>query len=126
MPRVKRGSKRRDRRKKILRLASGFYGAQGRLHRIAKLAVERSLLFSYRDRRVRKRDFRKLWITRINAAARINGLSYSQLMHGLSVAGIDLDRKVLADMAVTDPTGFGEIASKARAALAGAATGTAQ
>jgi large subunit ribosomal protein L20 len=125
VPRVKRGSKRRERRKKILKLASGFYGAQGRLHRIAKLAVERSLLFSYRDRRTRKRDFRRLWITRINAAARINGLSYSQLIHGLNVAGIELDRKVLADLAVTDAAGFSEVASKARTAL-GTATGTGQ
>ncbi len=117
MPRVKRGSKRRDRRKKILKRASGFYGAQGRLHGIARLAVERSLLFAYRDRRARRSDFRRLWITRINAAARLNGLSYSQLINGLSRVGVILDRKMLADLAVTDPAGFGEVASRAREAL---------
>lgn len=117
MPRVRRGNKRKDRRRKILRLASGYYGAKSRLHRIAKEAVDRSLRFAYRDRRVRKREFRKLWIIRINAAARANGLSYSQLMNGLGKAGVGLDRKVLADLAVTDPEGFAEVAGKARAAL---------
>ena len=117
MPRVKRGTKRKDRRKKILGLASGFYGGKGRLHRIAKLAVEKALGYSYRDRRARKRDFRRLWITRINAAARLNGLSYSQFIDGLKRAGIDLDRKVLADLAVVDPGGFSELAGKARSAL---------
>ena len=117
MPRVKRGTKRKDRRKKILRLASGFYGGQGRLHTIAKEAIEKSLGYAYRDRRARKRDFRRLWIARINAAARLNGLSYSQMISGLKRAGIDLDRKVLADLAVADPTGFSEVAGKARAAL---------
>ncbi|HKY33575.1 MAG TPA: 50S ribosomal protein L20 [Candidatus Polarisedimenticolia bacterium] len=117
MPRVKRGTKRKDRRKKILGLASGFYGGKSRMHRIAKQAVEKSLGYAYRDRRARKRDFRKLWIVRINAAARLNGLSYSQLMDGLRKAGIALDRKVLADLAVTDPAGFTEVAVRARGAL---------
>jgi large subunit ribosomal protein L20 len=117
VPRVKRGTKRKDRRKKILALASGFYGGKSRMHRIAKQAVEKSLGYAYRDRRVRKREFRKLWIVRINAAARINGMSYSELMHGLKQAGIELDRKVLADLAVTDPAGFSEVAGKARGAL---------
>ncbi len=117
MPRVKRGPKRKNRRQRILWLASGYYGAKSRLHRIAKLAVERSLVFAYRDRKVRRRDMRRLWIIRINAAARANGLSYSQLIHGLSLAGIVLDRKVLADMAVADPGGFAEVADRARAAL---------
>jgi len=117
VPRVKRGTKRKDRRKKILGLASGYYGAKGRLHTIAKEAIEKSLVYAYRDRRARKRDFRRLWITRINAAARLNGLSYSQLIDGLKKAGIDLDRKVLADLAVADPSGFTEVAGKARTAL---------
>jgi large subunit ribosomal protein L20 len=118
MPRVKRGTKRRQRRKKILRLAKGFYGAKGRLHRIAKLAVEKSLLSAYRDRRRRKRDFRRLWITRINAAARGHELSYSALMSGLRKANVALDRKILAELAVADPTGFAEVASLAKKALA--------
>lgn len=117
MPRVKRGTKRKNRRQRILWLASGYYGGKSRLHRVAKLAVERSLVFAYRDRRARRRDMRRLWIIRINAAARINGLSYSQLINGLSRSGIVLDRKVLADMAVADPGGFAEVAGKARAAL---------
>jgi len=122
MPRVKRGPKRKNRRQRILWLASGYYGAKSRLHRVAKLAVERSLVFAYRDRRTRRRDLRRLWIIRINAACRVNGLSYSQFIHGLSRAGIVLDRKVLADMAVADPGGFAEVAGRARAALdAGAA-----
>ena len=122
MPRVKRGSKRKNRRQRILWLASGYYGGKSRLHRVAKLAVERSLNFAYRDRRTRRRDLRRLWIIRINAACRVNGLSYSQFIHGLSRAGIVLDRKVLADMAVADPGGFAEVAGRARAALdAGAA-----
>ncbi|MFQ5701642.1 MAG: 50S ribosomal protein L20 [Acidobacteriota bacterium] len=116
MPRVKRGNKRKERRRKILKLARGYYGAKGRLHRIAKEAVDRSLRFAYRDRRARKRDFRRLWIVRINAAARLNGLSYSQLICGMNKAGIILDRKILSDMAVRDPEAFAEIAGKARAA----------
>jgi large subunit ribosomal protein L20 len=118
MPRVKRGTKRRQRRKKILRLAKGFYGAKGRLHRIAKLAVEKSLLSAYRDRRRRKRDFRRLWITRINAAARSHELSYSALMSGLRKANVALDRKILAELAIADPSGFAEVASLAKKTLA--------
>ncbi|MGH9867185.1 MAG: 50S ribosomal protein L20 [Candidatus Polarisedimenticolia bacterium] len=121
MPRVKRGTKRKDRRKKILALASGFYGGKSRMHRIAKQAVEKSLGYAYRDRRAKKRDMRRLWIIRINAAARLNGLSYSQLINGLKQAGITLDRKVLADLAVKDPAGFGEVAGKARAAIGSSA-----
>lgn len=117
MPRVKRGTKRKDRRRKILKRASGYYGAKGRLHRIAKEAVDKALGYAYRDRRARKRDFRRLWITRINAAARLNGISYSQLIDGLNRAGIELDRKVLADLAVADPAGFAEVADRAKAAL---------
>jgi large subunit ribosomal protein L20 len=117
MPRVKRGTKRRQKRKKILKLAKGFYGAKGRLHRIAKLAVEKSLVSAYKDRKRKKRDFRKLWITRINAAARIHEISYSNLMAGLKKANVGLDRKILAELAVVDPQGFGEVASVAKRAL---------
>src|SRR6185436_11167574 len=105
MPRVKRGNKRRLKRKKILRRAKGYYLAKSKLYRIAKQQVERSLAFATRDRRARKGDFRRLWIVRINAAARVHGVSYSALMHGLKSAGVLLDRKVLADLAVHDPAG---------------------
>lgn len=118
MARVKRGTKRRERRDKILKQARGYFGARSKLHRYAKLAVERSLQFSYRDRRARKRDFRRLWIVRINAAARLNGLSYSVLMAGLKSAGVALDRKSLADLAVSDPAAFAELAQRAQTALA--------
>ncbi|MDJ0802257.1 MAG: 50S ribosomal protein L20 [Desulfobacterales bacterium] len=111
--RVKRGFKARKRRKKILKLAKGFRGGRSKLIRTASDAVDKALMYSYRDRRARKRDFRRLWITRINAAARMNDLSYSRLMNGLKKAGIDLDRKVLADLAVSDPSGFSQIASLA-------------
>lgn len=121
MPRVTRGTKRKDRRKKILKLASGFYGAKSRLHRIAKQAVEKSLGYAYRDRRTRRRDFRRLWVARINAAARLNGMTYSQLINGLKRAGVALDRKVLSDLAVADPAGFAAVAETARAALGKAA-----
>ncbi len=117
MPRVKRGPKRRQKRKKILKLAKGFYGGKGRLHRIAKLAVEKSLLSAYKDRKRRKRDFRRLWITRINAAARTQEISYSVLMAGLKKAQVGLDRKILAELAVADPRGFAEVASVAKRAL---------
>lgn len=117
MPRVKRGTKRRARRKKILKLAKGFYIGKSKLHRIAKLAVEKSLASSYRGRREKKRDFRTLWTIRINAAARQNDLSYSRLIQGLKKAGVGLDRKILADLAVTDPAGFTTVAQAARAAL---------
>ncbi|WP_456464504.1 50S ribosomal protein L20 [Persephonella sp.] len=112
-----KGSSSRKQRKKILKLAKGYYGAKHRSYRRAKEQVLRSLQYEYRDRRLRKRDFRKLWITRINAAARLNGLSYSQFMHGLKLAGIDLNRKVLADIAVTDPEGFTKLAETAKLAL---------
>jgi len=116
MPRVKRGNKRRLKRKKILKQAKGYYLAKSKLYRIAKEQVERSLRFAYRDRRQRKRLFRRLWIVRINAAAREHGLSYSQLLHGLKLAGIELDRKSLADLAVQDPAAFGRVAEAARKA----------
>jgi large subunit ribosomal protein L20 len=118
VPRVKRGNKRRLKRKKILARAKGYYLAKSKLHRIAKLQVERSLSYAYRDRRTRKRDFRRLWIVRIGAASRLHDLSYSRFVRGLKVAGVTLDRKVLADMAVRDPQAFGELAKVARTALA--------
>jgi large subunit ribosomal protein L20 len=120
MPRVKRGNKRRLKRKKILRRAKGYYLAKSKLYRIAKQQVERSLTFATRDRRARKGDFRRLWIVRINAAARLHGVSYSALMHGLKAAGVALDRKVLADLAVHDPSGFGRVVQAARQASASA------
>ena len=122
MPRVKRGPKRKNRRQRILWLASGYYGAKSRLHRVAKLAVERSLVFAYRDRRTRRRDLRRLWIIRINAACRVNGLSYSQFIHGLNLAGVEVDRKVMADLAVRDSAAFGSLAAAAKTALAQPAT----
>lgn len=121
MPRVKRGTKRRARRKKLLKHAKGFFLTKGKLYRSAKEAVNRSLRYTYRDRRVRKRDYRTLWIQRIGAAARANGLSYSQLVHGLKVGNIDLDRKILADMAVRDAEGFAAVAESAKQHLKAAA-----
>jgi len=115
MPRVKRGFKARQRRNKVLKLAKGYRGARSKLFRSATEAVDRALNYAFRDRRVKKRDFRALWITRINAAARINGLSYSKLIHGLKTARVEIDRKVLADLAVSDPAGFAELASMAKA-----------
>ena len=106
MARVKRGTKRRARRKKLLKHAKGFFLTKGKLYRSAREAVNRSLRYSYRDRRARKRDFRTLWIQRIGAAARANGTTYSQLIHGLKAGGIEIDRKILADMAVRDAEGF--------------------
>jgi large subunit ribosomal protein L20 len=120
MARVKRGTKRRARRKKLLKHAKGFFLTKSKLYRSAKEAVNRSLRYSYRDRRTRKRDFRTLWIQRIGAAARNNGLSYSQLIHGLKVGGIDIDRKVLADMAVADAEGFAALVASAKQHLAAA------
>jgi large subunit ribosomal protein L20 len=117
MARVKRGSKRTQKRKKILKQAKGYYGTKSRAHRIAKQAVERSLSFAYRDRRQKKRNFRSLWIVRINAAARLNGLSYNRFINGLSKAGCELNRKVLADLAVREPEAFAELAETARQAL---------
>ncbi len=113
MPRVKRGFKARRRRKKILKAAKGFRGGHSKQYRTAESTVMRAGVYEYRDRRVRKRDFRKLWIIRINAAARAHGLSYSRLMGALIKAGVVLDRKVLADMAVHDPAGFARLAAMA-------------
>ena len=101
----------------MLKLAKGYRGARSKLFRSATEAVDRALNYAFRDRRVKKRDFRALWITRINAAARINGLSYSKLIHGLKTAKVEIDRKVLADLAVSDPRGFAEIASLAKASI---------
>ena len=115
MPRVKRGFKARQRRNKVLKLAKGFRGARSKLFRSATEAVDRSLKYALRDRRAKKRDFRALWITRINAASRINGLSYSKMIHGLKSASVEIDRKVLADLAVSDPAGFSELARLAKA-----------
>jgi len=112
--RVKRSSNRKDRRKKILKLAEGYWGAKSRLHRTAKIQVEKSLQYAYRDRRQRKRHFRALWITRINAAARQNGTTYSTFIAGLKNAGCDLDRKVLADLAVRDPQTVTQLVELAR------------
>jgi len=111
--RVKRGFKARRRRKKVLKLAKGYRGGRSKLFRTAADAVDKAQMYAYRDRKVRKREFRKLWITRINAAAHLNNLSYSKFMHGLKCAGIELDRKVLAEMAVADPAGFSKIADLA-------------
>lgn len=117
MPRAKRGNKRLKKRKDILKLARGYRGTKSKLYRHAKEQVERSLNFAFTGRKNKKRDFRSLWIVRIGAAARANGLSYSQFMHGIKLAKIDLDRKVLADLAVNEPAAFTEITSKARQAI---------
>ncbi len=117
MPRVKRGPKRAQKRKRILKVAKGYYGARSKAYRIAMQAVDRALAFAYRDRRQKKRQFRRLWITRINAAAREHGLSYSRFINGLKRAGSTLDRKVLADIAVRDRESFGQLASAAKEAL---------
>ena len=117
MPRAKRGNKRLERRKKILKLAKGYRGTKSKLYRSAKESVERGLNFAYTGRKLKKRDFRSLWIVRIGAAARLNGLNYSQLMHGLKLANIELDRKVLADLAVNEPAAFTEISGKVKQAI---------
>ncbi len=111
--RVKRGYKARKRRQKVLKLAKGYRGGRSKLYRTAADSVDKALMYAYRDRRQRKRDFRQLWIARINAAARLNELSYSRFMHGLKLAGVELDRKVLAEMAISDPPGFAQIAKLA-------------
>jgi large subunit ribosomal protein L20 len=111
--RVKRGFKARHRRQKVLKLAKGFRGGRSKLYRTAAGAVDRALRYAYRDRKARKRDFRALWITRINAAARLNNLSYSRLIKGLKLANVGLDRKILAELAVSDPGGFAHIANLA-------------
>ena len=111
--RVERGFKARRRRQKVLMLAKGFRGGRSKLFRTAADSVDKALTYAYRDRKVRKRDFRRLWIARINAGARIHNLSYSKFMHGLKLANIALDRKVLAELAVSDPSGFAKIANLA-------------
>lgn len=117
MPRVKRGSKRKNYRKKILKRASGYFLTKSKLYQAAEEAVERGLKFAYRGRKEKKRQFRSLWIVRIGAAAKLSGLSYSQFIHGLKIAGIELDRKILAEIAVKDAEGFANLASQAKTAL---------
>lgn len=117
MARVKRGFKARRRRNKVLKLAKGYRGARSKLFRSATEAVDRALNYAFRDRRVKKRDFRSLWIVRINAASRINGMPYSKFIFGLKKADIQIDRKVLADIAVSDPNGFAQIAALAKAGI---------
>lgn len=118
MPRVKRGPRKRIRRSKILKLAKGYWGARSHNYRTAKEAVERALQYSYRDRRTRKRDFRRLWIIRIKAAAENNGISYNRFIHGLKESNIALDRKVLADIAVSSPQTFLHIVEKVKKSTA--------
>ena len=118
MPRAKRGFKARRRRKKILKLAKGFVGGRRRLYRQARETVERALVYAYRDRRVKKRMFRRLWNVRINAAARLNGLSYSRLIHGLSQADVAIDRKILASLAIHDSDAFAAVVDVAKHKLA--------
>lgn len=120
MARVKRGVTAKARHKKVLKQAKGYYGARRSVYRVAKQAVIKAAQYAYRDRKQRKREFRRLWIVRINAAARLNGLSYSRLMAGLLKASIEIDRKVLADLAVFEPQAFAAIAEQAKAALAAA------
>jgi large subunit ribosomal protein L20 len=117
VPRVKRGTKRHNRRKKLLALAKGYYLNKSKLYKFAKEAVEKALVYAYRDRKVRKRDFRRLWIVRIGAAARMNGLNYNQFISGLKKSGVDMDRKVLADIALQDPVAFTRLAETAKAAV---------
>ncbi len=118
MPRVTRGFKARRRRNKVLKLAKGFRGGRSRLYKTATEAVDRALVYAYRDRRTKKRDFRRLWITRINAGARMNEMSYSKLMGGLKKAAVDLDRKVLANMAILDAPAFSKVVQLAKEANA--------
>ena len=117
MPRVKRGTVRRAKRKKLLKRAKGFYQTKSKLYRSAKESVDKALGYAYVGRRRKKRDFRRLWVVRINAAARENGLTYSQLMRGLKAAGVTIDRKMLADMAATQSAAFAKVAAQAKAAL---------
>ncbi|MBZ5596778.1 MAG: 50S ribosomal protein L20 [Acidobacteriia bacterium] len=121
MPRVKRGTKRRAKRKKILDRASGYFLTKSKLYRSAKEAVERGLKFAYSGRKQKKRQYRSLWIVRIGAAAKLNGMSYNQFIHGLKTAGVELDRKILSDLAVNDPGAFKSLAEQAKGALGGAA-----
>jgi len=118
MPRVKRGVQAHAKHKKVLKAAKGYYGARRKIYRVAKQAVIKAGQYAYRDRRVKKRQFRSLWIQRINAAARMNGLSYSRMINGLNKAGVAIDRKMLADIAVHDMPAFSQLAEKAKAALA--------
>ncbi|RMG03377.1 MAG: 50S ribosomal protein L20 [Nitrospirae bacterium] len=118
MPRAKGGFKTRRRRKKVLKMAKGYYGARSRCYKVAKQAVEHALQYAYRDRRAKKREFRRLWIIRINAAARAAGITYGQFMNGLKMAGVGLDRKALADIAYHDPDTFNLLVQKAKEALA--------
>ncbi|HIJ54826.1 MAG TPA: 50S ribosomal protein L20 [Deltaproteobacteria bacterium] len=111
--RVRRGFKARRRRKKVLKLAKGYRGGRSKLFRTAADAVDKALMYAYRDRKARKRDFRRLWIARINAATRLNNLSYSKFIHGLKIANVELDRKIIAEMAISDPSGFAELAKLA-------------
>lgn len=117
MPRVKSSVVSRKRHKKMLKLARGYYGAKSKLYRVARQQVMKSLVYAYRDRKARKRDFRKLWITRINAAARLNGITYSRLMNGLRKAGVEINRKMLADLAVKDAQAFGKLVEVAKSRL---------
>ncbi|WP_080874172.1 50S ribosomal protein L20 [Oceanobacillus timonensis] len=117
MPRVKGGTVTRRRRKRVLKLAKGYYGSKRTLFKTAKQQVIKSGQYAYRDRRQKKRDFRKLWISRINAAARLNDISYSKLMHGLKLAGIDINRKMLSDLAINDEQAFTQLVSQAKDAL---------
>ncbi|MEG0749744.1 MAG: 50S ribosomal protein L20 [Carnobacterium sp.] len=118
MPRVKGGTVTRKRHKKILKLSKGYYGSKHTLFKVSKQAVMKSYQYAYRDRRQKKRDFRKLWIARINAAARMNGLSYSKMMHGLKLAEIDINRKMLSELAISDAPAFTALADQAKDALA--------
>jgi large subunit ribosomal protein L20 len=118
MPRVKRGVAARKRRNRVLNHAKGYYGARSRLFKVAREAVEKSWIYAYRDRKQKKRVFRALWIARINAAARQHGLSYNKMIHGLGVAGVEVDRKILAQLAVTDPKVFGELVELAKSKAA--------
>lgn len=117
MPRVKRSVHARKKRRTVLNRAKGYYGAKSRSYRAAKEQVQHSLQYMYRDRRNKKREIRRLWITRINAAARINGLSYSRMINGLKVAGVDINRKVLSELAISDPAAFTALAEKAKEAV---------
>ncbi|MGE5808627.1 MAG: 50S ribosomal protein L20 [Nitrospirota bacterium] len=118
MPRAKGGPKTRARRKRVLNLAEGYWGAKSKLYRSATEAVDHALQYAYRDRKARKRDFRRLWIARINAAARQNGVTYSRFMAGLTKTGVAIDRKILADLAVTDPAGFTKLVETAKGSTA--------
>jgi large subunit ribosomal protein L20 len=123
MGRVKRSVNARKKRRKVLAQAKGYFGTKKSSYRRAKEQVQRSLRYAYRDRRVRKRDFRRLWIARINAASRLNGLTYSEFMHGMSLAGVELNRKMLADLATHEPEAFSQLCVRARDARTAAAAG---